>query len=113
MYLVNFNQISNRETWSQAIKVVDEQGNDADISAATISVAIRRTDSPPDDAVNLDASVGDGVTVVSPIFTFLFSETDMNGLDPGFHNVGITVTISGVTTQLIKGTVYIVDGVVA
>ena len=112
MHLVNFGQISNRETWSQAIKVVDEAGDDADISAATIAVGIRRTDSPPDDGLDMEASVGDGVTVVSPIFTFLFAETDMDALDPGFHNVGITVTISGVTTQLIKGTVYIVDGVV-
>ena len=112
MYLANFGQISNRETWSQTIQVVDEDGNDADISDATISVAVRNRKSFPNQAQDLEASVGDGVTVSSPNFTFQFEESDMDALDPGTYDVGITITISSFTTQLLKGTVHIVDGIV-
>lgn len=112
MYEANFGKISNRETWSVTVQVVDEDGDDADISAATINVAVKRQGLASTEAPNLEATNSDGVTVSSPNFTFQFEETDMDGLDAGFYDVGVTVEIDDFVTQLIKGTVLIVEGIV-
>lgn len=110
MYTGSLGTISNRETWSQDIDVVDENGDDVNISTASISLAVRkRGDTSP----VLTASVGSGITVATPTFTWTFSVSDMGNLSPGLYDVGCTILRSGVTTQLIVGTATIVDGIVA
>ena len=109
MYTGSLGTISNREDWIQSIDVVDENGGDVDISAAQITLAVRkRNDTVP----ALTATVGDGIALASPRFTFTFDVGDMRALAAGTYDVGCVVTVSGTTTQLIVGTVAIVDGVV-
>lgn len=100
---------SNRATWVQSVRVIDENGDDVDISAATITLAVERQG---ETTAAFSVTVGSGITVVSPVFTFTFSETNMRTLDPGIHKVGCTITISDVVSQLLIGTVTIVDGIV-
>ena len=102
MYEANFGKKSNRETWSETIQVVDENGDDADISSATVNVAVKQKGLASTDAPNLEATNSDGVTVSSPNFTFTFAETDMDGLDAGFYDVGVTVT-AGVLVAVAVG----------
>lgn len=109
MYNGSLGTVSNREDWSQAIDVVDENGDDVTITSAEISLAVRKKNSS---SASLEASVGDGITVVTPRFTFAFTADDMRTLDPGTYDVGCVVTISDVATQLIVGTVIVVDGIV-
>lgn len=108
MYTGSLGVKTNRETWTQTIAVVDQDGVDVNIAAATIEIAVRLKGNTTAD---LSATVGDGITISSPDFTFTFSETDMETLDPGIYDVGIVVTISSTSTQLLVGTVSIVDGI--
>lgn len=110
MYQGSLGTVSNREDWEQGIDVVDENGDAVDISSAEITLAVRPQNST---TPSLTAEVGGGITISSPRFTFSFGNTDMRGLCPGQYDVGCVVTINDVTTQLIVGTVQIVDGVVA
>lgn len=111
MYTGNLGTVSNREDWEQSIDVVDENGADVDISAATITLAVRAKGSS---SPTLTAEVGDGIVVSSPRFTFTFDVEDMRVFsNSGQYDVGCVVTIGSVTTQLIVGTVNIVDGVVS
>lgn len=110
MYTGSLGTVSNREDWIQAIDVVDEDGSNVDISSASIDLAVRLKGSG---TPSLEASVGDGINVSSPRFTFTFDSGDMRGLDPGTYDVGCVVTISGTATQLLVGTVTVVDGVIS
>lgn len=112
MYEVNFGQISNRETWAFTVHVTDEDGNDADISSATASFALRNVKGGPETTQDAEASVGSGITISSPNLMVQIEETTMDNLDPGQYDCGLTVTISDFTTQLFKGRVHIVDGIV-
>lgn len=109
MYEGSLGKVSNREDWTQTIACVDDDGGDVNIASATIRLAVRKKgDSSP----TLTAANNDGITISSPNFTFAFSPDDLGGLCPGQYEVGCTIEISSVTTQLIVGTVTIVDGVV-
>ena len=110
MYLGSLGTVSNRETWIQAIDVVDDAGDDVNIAAATISLAVRKKG---DTSPILTASVGDGITIVSPRFTFTFTPDQMAGLCAGNYDVGCLVTIAGVATQLIIGDLTVKDGIVS
>lgn len=110
MYTGSLGTISNREDWIQAIDVVDENGADVNIAAASITVAVRKKGSTTN---SLTATVGDGITISTPRFTFTFSEDEMDDLCAGTYEVGCVIEISSVKTQLIVGTVTIVDGIVA
>jgi hypothetical protein len=111
MYEGYLGRFSTKETWSQAVQVTDENGNDADISSATIELDVRRFGASEDEAHALTASVGDGITVVSPLFTWTFTPTQMDTLEPDRYKVSVKVTISSVTTQLILGDLEVVDGI--
>jgi len=110
MYTGNLGTVSNREDWQQAIDVVDDNGNGVDISTAAIALAVRARGAG---APALTATSGAGITSASPRFTFAFDAGAMRGLYPGAYDVGCIVSLGGVTTQLIVGTVSIVDGVVS
>lgn len=112
MYEVNFGQVSNRETWAFTVHVTDEDGNDADISSATAAFAVRSVKSPPGSAQDAEATSSSGITISSPNLMVQIEESTMDDLDPGQYDCGLTITISSVTTQLFKGRVHIVDGIV-
>lgn len=109
MYTGSLGTTSNRETWSQAIDVVDENGANVDISAATISLAVRKKG---DGTPAMTASVGSGIVVATPRFTFTFTSDQMRDLSAGNYDVGCVVTIAGTATQLIIGEITVKDGVV-
>lgn len=109
MYKGSLGEVSTREDWIQAVDVVDENGDDVTITGATIRLAVRKKG---DTAPSLTAEDGDGITISTPTFTWSFDPDDMGGLCPGQYEVGVTIEISGETTQLIVGTVTIVDGIV-
>lgn len=102
--------VSNREDWIQVCPVVDENGDNVTITGAAIEIAVRKAGY----STELTASVGDGITIATPNFTFTFTEAEMDGLEEGQYKVGIRIQLSGETawTQLFVGTVEIVDGVV-
>lgn len=110
MYEGSLGKVSNREDWTQTIECVDENGDDVTITGATIELAVRKKG---DSAPTLTADTSDGITISTPSFTFSFTSDDLGGLDPGQYEVGVVIEINSVRTQLIVGTVSIVDGIVA
>lgn len=110
MYEGSLGKVSNREDWIQTIECVDENGADVTITGATIELAVRKNG---DSTATLTADTTDGITISTPSFTFTFDSTDMANLDAGQYEVGVVIEIAGVRTQLIVGTVSIVDGIVA
>lgn len=111
MYTGSLGTVSNDETWEQSVDVVDDTGADVTITGATIKLGVR---AKGDDSTSLTASTDDGsITIVTPRFTWTFAPSSMNSLDAGTYDVGLTIEISGTTTQLIIGTVAVVDGIVS
>lgn len=102
--------ITNRETWSQTCRVEDRNHADVNIAAATIALSVRKQNT--DGSADLEASVGDGITVSTPNFTWTFTAEEMHDLEPGTYDVGCTVTTGGITRTVIRGTVAIEDGIV-
>jgi hypothetical protein len=110
MYTGHLGTVSNREDWQQSIDVVDDSGDAVDISSAQITLAVRGRGAA---APILTADQNDCIAISSPRFTFAFEAAKMRALCPGQYDVGCVVALGGVTTQLIVGTVNVVDGVVS
>lgn len=113
IYAGNLGTVSNRETWEQSVRVVDQNGNAVTITGATITLAVRKQPSSSGDSADLTADTTSGITIATPVFTFRFEVASMRALDPGNYDVGCTILLSGDTTQLIVGTVTVVDGIVS
>lgn len=101
--------VSNREDWIFSYDVIDQAGDDVNIAAADITVAVR---AKGETSPRITKTVGDGITVVSPAFTVTILSDLMADLDPAQYEVGALVEIAGVKTQLIIGTITVLDGIV-
>jgi hypothetical protein len=112
MYLGTLQPVSNKATWVETVEVRDDDNEPLDITSATIVVAVRNKKSK---RVELTAETGNGVTLPGDtgVFQFTFSVDQMGGLCPETYDVGVTIEIDDVTTQLFIGTVAVLDGVVA
>jgi len=111
--------VSNRETWTQDIELTDD-GTAIDLSTASIVVEVRAKRGTSDYGVPAGTAVLSATTANLKItllgagqFRWTFPATDMRGVVPGTYDVGATYTVAGVTTQLLIGTVPIIDGVVS
>jgi hypothetical protein len=113
MIQLAFLPVSNREDWKETIVLSDgDTGVAIDITGAAISLSVREQKSKVE---RLSASVGDGITLTNPMqgeFQWEFTDNQMAALDANTYDVGVVMVLSGVATQLITGTVPVVDGVV-
>lgn len=102
--------ISNRETYIQDMQVLDENDDPIDVTGATIVFEMReRTDT----SAVLSADTDDGITISTTTFTIRFEVDDVRDLEAGEYEVGITIEMDGDTTQLVAGSISVVDGVVS
>ena len=103
--------LSNRETYIQDIQAFDEDDEAIDLTGATIVFEMRDRAS---NASKLIASTGNGkVAIVTTTFTVTFDTTDTATLDAKDYDLGVTIEIDDITTQLFAGTISVVDGVVS
>lgn len=104
---------SDREDWTETLSLVDTNGNAINLVSATIVLAVNdKTDNQ-----RLLASTTNGKIIVPIIngnnqFTWTFDSSEIRNLLPDVYTIGLTIDISGVTQQLLTGTVEIYDGVV-
>ncbi len=114
MYTGPLRATSNRIAWSFAIEVIDpDTGAAFDLAGSTIVLAIRPQDQhePTITATTANGRITLGGTGTANV---LIPRSEMVGLCPGEHDVGITiVTGDGDEFQLFSGTLPVVDGVVA
>lgn len=106
MYAGSLGTVSNREDYIQEWQTFDEDGDALDLTGATIVYEFRdpATKSAIATATNVIATTT--ITSTIPVAT-------MRGLCAKDYEVGITIKISSVTTQLVAGTIAVVDGVVS
>jgi hypothetical protein len=120
----SFESVSNRETWSQDIELTDgHTGAAINLTGAAIVVEIRAKRQSgdygiPAGTVALSATTVNGKITLpgggtDGVLRWTFSATDMRGVCAGTYDVGATYTLSGVTTQILIGTVPILDGIVS
>jgi hypothetical protein len=126
MYTGNISTTSNRADWQDTIALVDQDTGEAiDISLARITMTVRRlrrgqgyfTDyyygSPlPVDALLTGSTDTGEITVVDTgTFQWLFPFTRMASLCQGEYQIGVRISQSGSTMQLIIGTVTVLEGI--
>jgi hypothetical protein len=126
MYNGNISTASNRADWQETIALADQDtGDPIDLSVARITMTVRRlrrgqgyfTDyyygSPlPVDALLTGSTDTGEITVVdSGTFQWLFPFTRMAMLCQGEYQIGVRISQDVRTTQLIIGTVTVLEGI--
>lgn len=110
---VRFQPVTNREDWQETFQVSEEEdGSLIDITGAQIVLVVR--DHKTQDQM-LMAEVSDGITLTDASngeFEVLFSADDMASLSASTYDVGLVLTLAGGTTQILRGTLPVLDGVV-
>jgi len=105
---------SNREDWGLTVNVLDDSGNAVDVTGATIIIGARSQLAESGDTPDLTLSTTAGTIVISTsTFVATASVSSMRNLDPGNYDVGCTILLAGVTTQLFIGTLAVIDGIVS
>jgi len=113
MYDVTFRPQSNQASWAYVGMVTDMEDQPIDISTCSMVFAVRakRTSNQL-----LLASTDNGkiTHLALGVFRWFFTEGEMNGLQAGAYDTGLTLTNDDgtQTVQLSVGSLPIVDGVV-
>lgn len=121
--------ISNKATWrSDVIELVDDStGTTTDLSdpeIGTVEIAVTIKDLPSGNCctprVRVAGSIttvsavttdGDGkVTIPGPGFQWQFEVSDLSNLCAGTYGLGVKVTINDFATDVIDGTIAVVEG---
>jgi len=108
MYEVQFFATDDAD-WGASVELFDDDTDlPLDITGMTFSLGISE-----DGVVLLSASTDDS-TIVSPddgVIQWQFTPTQLGALCPGTtYNVGLTVETADGTTQLLTGTLALIDG---
>lgn len=104
---------SNQETWDGTLSFIDDDDGlplfteALPPSAVTLRLRDRETG-----ATVISGSMADGALVVvgDGEMEFTFSATAMSALEPKTYDIGLLATISGVTKQLILGSLPVLEG---
>lgn len=107
-FTTNFDQ-SNKADWIIDISATDaDTGASIDFTGASVSFVVK----DEQNCQKLSATIGSGITQPSTtVLEVAFTAAQMETLCEGSYKVGCVYQISGVTTQLLTGTVSIYDGV--
>lgn len=111
MYTGSMGAVSNREDWIVNISAVADDGTSYSFAGAAATVYVTDEDLPTN--AILSGSIADGTIVISGdslTLTLTFSATSMGIFRAGTYSVFSRLTINGVTSQLISGTVSIIEG---
>ncbi|MDN4982249.1 hypothetical protein QY049_03285 [Bradyrhizobium sp. WYCCWR 13022] len=113
MYTGEVATISNKSDWlSDVVELVDEDdGTTTDLTAVS-PLDILVTIKDENGCLRATASISNGkVSVPGPGFQWQFASNDLNALCAGRYGLGVKVTINGFATDLIDGTLSVVEGV--
>lgn len=116
MYTGNLAAVSNRETWTFGVALVNNETNLAyDLTGATVQAVVR---SQVDDSIVVEASTSDGRIVVADptdgTFVLTVPESVMAQLCVGMFDVGMRVIwADGTYKQIMAATLPVKDGVFA
>lgn len=117
MYTGQVAAISNKGTWNSAgdpgaVELVDEgDGTTTDLTDPVLTVDIVVVIKDLNGCVRATASIANGkVSIPGPGFVWQFEVSDLSCLCAGTYRLGAKVTIDGFVTDVIDGTVAVVEG---
>lgn len=116
MFTGQVDVISNKATWqSKTYELVDDQdGTTTDLTNPALTVDITVTISDQFDCpwVIATANISNGKVIVpGPGFSWQFEVADLSSLIcPGTYRLGAKVTINGFVTDVIDGTIAVIEG---
>jgi hypothetical protein len=115
MFTGQVDVISNQATWqSKVCELVDEDdGTTTDLSnpALTVDIVVTIKSVADHRCIYATASVANGkVTIPGPGFQWQFEVSDLTNLCAGTYGLGAKVTINGFVTDLIDGTITVIQG---
>ncbi len=110
MYQGSIAPVSNREDWVVQSPLIDDDGSEVTLTGATMNVWICRQGYPT--SALLSGSTDDGKITFPTTTTFqwAFDPDDMAVLCAGTYDIYLRIIIDDVTTQILAGTVPIVEG---
>lgn len=103
---------SNKADWIEALELIDsDSGEPIDISAAT-EIVIELLPHGQKCSPVLSAKLSDGSIdhIETGIFQWAFTADQMGALDSSTYEVRCRITKDGIVTQLIIGTLPVLDG---
>jgi hypothetical protein len=117
MYTGQIAVISNKATWNSAGSpgecelYDDSDGTTTDLTNPALTLDIVVTIKDLDGCLLATASLANGkVTVPGPGFIWQFEVSDLSCLCAGTYRLGAKVTIDGFVTDLIDGTIAVIEG---
>jgi protein involved in temperature-dependent protein secretion len=113
MYTGQVAVVSNRATWlSDVLEVVDEDTGTATDLSTINSLDIQVTIKDMDGCWTIaTATIANGkVSVPGPGFQWQFEDTDLTSLCAGTYKLGVKITINNFITDLVDGTIAVVEG---
>lgn len=114
MYQTIFPPVSNRADWVQWCEIVNDDTGEPieDISDLAITVEVRDQSCG---RAALSAGTSNGkVSIIAPgVFQWSFTLPEMSQLCAGTYEIGVTIERDEFTTQLLIGTLPVVDGIVS
>lgn len=110
MYTGSLAAVSNREDWIAVSPLIDDDGAEVDLTAATFVLDICREGCPTTAVLTASTANGKITLPSSTTFQWAFSPTDMSTLCAGTYDVFLRVTIDDVVTQIMSASVPIVEG---
>lgn len=115
MFVGTLAPVSNRAHWIDCLQLLDEddpsEGVDID-DATAITLEVR---GPRSHTIALTGTLANGVIahVDTGVIQWTFTATQMSELDPGDYDVGLTIVMDSITTQLLIGTLPVLDGIMS
>ena len=103
---IKISPVTNAETYEESWSALDEDGDEIDLTGATITFNVQDKCG----VSVLSANTDSGITISTTVFTVRIEAETMGGLDPKDYNVGCTILLNGDTTQFFRGTFTVLDG---
>jgi hypothetical protein len=123
MFTGQVDVISNKATWaSKNYVLVDDDGTETDLTDPDLNLAIvvtisalssltREYGTIDPTCILATASIDNGkVSVPGPGFQWQFEVSDLTALCAGTYRLGVKVTINDFVTDLIDGTIAVLEG---
>lgn len=101
---------SNREDWQITGSLVDDDGAAVTLTGSTMEFYLTRQGNPSTAELTGSTTNGKITLPTTTSFQLDFDVTDVSDLNPGTYEAFLRITKSGVTTQLIAGTMEVVEG---
>lgn len=114
MYETMLQPVSNRADWTGSFAMIDDETEDVitDVDGLSISMTVRdrRTHCPV-----ISASSENGLIVYDGqgVFSWSVPRSQMTAICAGSYEIGITISRDNQTSQMLVGTLPIVNGVVS